>query len=66
MVRNDPNEWISVRKLQEELCVSRSTAYRIAKVIPHKNIGRTIRIRRTDLEMYLRTHDFIPTDCQAG
>ncbi|OUO96325.1 DNA-binding protein [Rubneribacter badeniensis] len=58
----DPNEWISVRMLQEELCVSRSTAYRITKAIPHKTIGRTIRIRRADLEHYLRTHDQIPTN----
>lgn len=49
-------EFISVEQLGELLHVSRTTAYRIAHVVPHVRIGKCIRVSRRDVDRYLRCH----------
>ena len=58
-----PHDYLTGRELREMLHVSRATAYRTARQLPHIRIGRAIRVSRRGLESYLRAHDYtIPTD----
>ena len=52
-----PHDYLTVRELREMLHVSRATAYRTARQLPHIRIGRAIRVSRRGLESYLRAHD---------
>ena len=59
--QQDPNEWLSVKDLMRELDISQATAYRLTRNLPVKRFGRSIRIRRKDLNYYLINNDKIPT-----
>jgi predicted transcriptional regulator len=41
--------WMTVKDLQDELHVSRATAYRMMKHLPVLRVGSCLRFKRTDL-----------------
>jgi excisionase family DNA binding protein len=49
------NEWFTLAELGEWLKVSRTTAYRLvsSNELPGYRIGRTIRVRRADVERWI-------------
>lgn len=62
------NAWLSPRDLQTTMNVSRATAYRMIKYLPHVKVGRAIRVPRKALEDILRENGGeLPTsDLQAA
>ena len=44
------NAWLSPKDLQVAMNVSRATAYRMIKFLPHVKVGSTIRVPRKALE----------------
>ena len=55
-------EWLTVKDLEKELCVSRSTVYRAVKHLPMTKVGRRLVISRKELERFIEENDgFIPT-----
>ena len=44
------NAWLSAKDLQMTLNVSRATAYRMIKYLPHVKVGSSIRVPRKALE----------------
>lgn len=62
------NAWLSPKDLQEAMNVSRATAYRMVKHLPHVKVGRAIRVPRKALEDILRENGGeLPTsDLQAA
>lgn len=51
-----PSDFLTVREVQAILRVGRMTVYRLANSgnLPAYRIGQQIRVRRDDLEQYLR------------
>ena len=60
-ITSKPDEWLTINDLIKELNISRSTAYRMVSNLPAKRFGRSIRISRRDLNLYLIEHDKVPT-----
>ena len=47
-------EWLTIAELQEWLSLGRTKAYEIASTeIPAYRVGRTVRLRRRDVEAWL-------------
>lgn len=51
------DEWVTVAKLCEELDMPHSTFYDVVRpTIPVLKVGRTVRIRRQDLDRWIEEH----------
>jgi len=49
----------TIEDLTKELCISRNTAYKLARQIKHNKIGRRILIAENDLRDYLEKNSQI-------
>jgi excisionase family DNA binding protein len=67
MASRNQDELLTVSEAAEYLNVSVSTMRRWlrARSIEHIQVGRTIRLRRSVLERWLRDHTQLPTDYAA-
>jgi excisionase family DNA binding protein len=60
--REGSEEWFTLAELGEWLKVSRTTVYKLMSTgqIPSYRVGRTVRIRRRDVESWLETNGPYP------
>ncbi len=53
-------EWLSVEEMQELLGIGRTKAYELIsrRELPAVRIGRAVRVRKSDVEHYVRSNKY--------
>lgn len=54
------DEILTVKEVQKYLKLSRAQTYRVVKKMPHLKIGRSVRVRASVVEAYLKEQTALP------